>query len=253
MTWYPQGKTSIESKWNLNGRLAWAIMESPGFLTLLYCMWAIPQQQGIATLPWANWTMAGMFTIHYVYRGLLSALWLNPSMSPIHIFVFLMAFAFNTVNGLSLGGWLGGYGPTTVHDWSGRLYEIEIGLVIWGWGLMANIFHDDDLREIRRAAMRRQKAQAEKDGKPLEGVKKYYMMPKNGLFHFVLYPHYLCEWFEWAGFWCVGGWHCVPARTFLINEIATMTPRAIQGRRWYIEKFGKEKVGNRKAVIPGLL
>lgn len=251
--WYPQGKTSIQSRYNLPGKWAWLVMESPGFMSLLYCMWAIPKQEGLDGLPWANWTMAAMFTIHYFYRSWLSALWLNPSMSPIHILVFAMAFTFNLINGLSLGGWLGGYGPKTVYDWSGRMYEIEVGMVMWGWGLMANIFHDDDLREIRRSALRRQKAQAEKENKPLEGVEKLYMMPKNGLFHFVLYPHYLCEWFEWAGFCVVGGWNCVPARTFLINEIMTMTPRAVQGRRWYIEKFGKEKVGNRKAVIPGLL
>ncbi len=251
--WYPQGKTSNKSKFNLPGKWAWLVMESPGFLTLLYCMYTIPKQQGIETLPWPNWTMAAMYSIHYFYRAWLSPLLLNPSMSPIHILVLLMAFAFNTVNALSLGGWLGGYGPTTRLDWSGRLYEIEVGLVIWGWGLMANIFHDDDLREIRRSAARRQKAQAEKEKKPIEGVEKLYMMPKNGLFNYVLYPHYLCEWFEWAGFCIVGGWSCVPARTFLINEIATMTPRAVQGKRWYIEKFGKEKVGNRKAVIPALL
>lgn len=101
--------------------------------------------------------------------------------------------------------------------------------------------------------MKRQREQAVKDKKPLEGVDKYYMLPKNGLFHYVLYAHYLCEWVEWAGFWMVGGLHCVPARTFLLNEISTMLPRALSGRRWYIQKFGKDKVGNRKAVIPGLL
>ena len=226
------------------------MMESPGFISLLYCMWAIPKQQGINGLPWENWTMAALYTIHYVYRAWLSPLLLNPSMSPIHPIVYLGAGAFNIINGLSLGGWLGGYGPLTRRDWRGRAYEIEIGLVIWGWGLMANIFHDDDLREIRRSAIRRQKAQAEKENKPIEGVEKLYMLPKNGLFNYVLYPHYLCEWFEWAGFWLVGGLHCIPARTFLINEITTMLPRAVQGKQWYIEKFGKEKVGNRKAVIP---
>ena len=174
-------------------------------------------------------------------------------MSPIHLFVAVAAAVFNTLNALSIGGWVAGYGPTTVHDWAGRLYAIEIGLVIWGWGFLGNIFHDDDLREIRRSALRRQKAQAEKENKPIEGVEKLYMMPKNGLFNYILYPHYLCEWIEWSGFWLVGGWDCLPARNFLINEIAAMLPRALQGREWYIEKFGKEKVGNRKAIIPGLL
>lgn len=148
---------------------------------------------------------------------------------------------------------------------------MEIGLVIFGWAFLGNIFHDDDLREIRRAAGRRQKqAQMEAEAKqsqsqpPQTEVKpqettttttteKLYMLPKNGLFHFILYPHYLCEWIEWFGFYMIGGWDCIPARTFLLNEISTMLPRALAGRRWYVEKFGKERVGRRKAIIPGIL
>lgn len=228
-------------------------MEIPGFLTVLYCMVTIPRAENLPGLPWANWTMCGVFVIHYIYRAILSPLVLNPSMSPIHPLVMLSAIGFQLANGLSIGGWLGGYGPRTVYDWSGRAYEIEIGLMLWAWAFLLNIFHDDDLREIRRAAMRRQRAQAAKDGKPVEGIDKFYMIPKNGLFHYVLYAHFLCEWFEWLGFWLIGGLHCVPARSFLLNEISTMLPRALQGKRWYIKKFGKEQVGNRKAIIPGLL
>ncbi|KAK4575207.1 hypothetical protein LTR86_001059 [Recurvomyces mirabilis] len=253
---YPQGKTSIESKFNLPGKWAWFLMEIPGMTMVLYCMFSIPSTVGFATpqaLPWANWTMAGVYTIHYIYRAILSPLVLNPSMSPIHPFVFISASAWQVINGLSIGGWLAGYGPTTIWDWSGKLYYIEVGLIIWGWSFLGNMFHDDDLREIRRSALKRQQQKAKEEGKSIEGVDKLYMLPKNGLFHYVLYPHYFCEWLEWAGFWMVGGWDCVPARTFLINEISTMLPRALQGRQWYIKKFGKERVGNRKAVIPGLL
>lgn len=228
-------------------------MESVGPAMALLCMFTIPKELGIKELPWGNWTLIGLYTIHYTYRALIGPLLLNPSMSPIHPMVFFSATIFNIVNGLSIGGWCAGYGPTTVHEWSGRVYQIEIGLVVWGWALLGNMFHDDDLREIRRAALRRQKAEAEKDGKPIEGVQKFYMMPKNGLFHYVLYAHYFCEWIEWFGFYMVAGWDCTPARTFLINEISTMLPRAIAGRRWYISKFGKERVGKRKAVIPFLL
>lgn len=174
-------------------------------------------------------------------------------MSPIHPLVWTLAFLFQVFNATSLSGWLAGYGPTTVYDWAGRYWAMEIGLVIWAWGLLGNIFHDDDLREIRRAADRKQRKEAERLGKPVEGVDKVYMIPKNGLFAFVLYAHYLCEWIEWAGFWMVGGWQCVPARAFLVNEITTMLPRALQGKRWYEKKFGKDKVGNRKAIIPGLV
>jgi 3-oxo-5-alpha-steroid 4-dehydrogenase 1 len=191
--------------------------------------------------------------VHYIYRAVLSPLFLNPSMSPMHPLVWLFALLFQLCNAISLGGYLAGYGPTTDGDWAGRYWAMEIGLIIWAWGLLANMFHDDDLREIRRAADRKQQKEAAETGKPLEGVDKVYMLPKNGLFRYVLFAHYLCEWIEWAGYWMIGGWRCAPARTFLINEISTMLPRAMQGKRWYEEKFGKEKVGRRKAVIPGLL
>lgn len=133
---------------------------------------------------------------------------------------------------------------------------MELGMMIWALGFFANIFHDDELREIRRAALRSQKARAaqqdekEKGGK---GVEKVYMIPQNGLFELILYPHYLCEWIEWGGFWLMAGSGCVPARNFVLNEIATMLPRALQGKQWYIERFGKDKVGEKKAVIPWLL
>lgn len=227
-------------------------MEVPGFITVLYCMFTIPDQLGLDSLPWGNWTMAGIYTLHYIYRAIIFP-WAQPTMSPIHPFVFVSAAAWQIVNGLSIGGWLAGYGPQTEGDWAGRLYYIEVGLVIWGWGLLGNMFHDDDLREIRRSVIRRREEQAAKGGKSAESVEKLYMLPKNGLFHYVLYAHYLCEWIEWAGFWMIGGWACVPARSFLLNEISTMLPRALSGKRWYIEKFGKEQVGSRKAVIPGLL
>lgn len=135
--------------------------------------------------------------------------------------------------------------------------RIELGFMIFALGLVANIFHDDELREIRRAALRKQAA-AQNDpstgkNKGNKKVDKVYMIPQNGLFNYILYPHYFCEWIEWAGFYIMAGSGCVPARTFLINEVATMLPRALQGKAWYVERFGKEKVGGRKAILPGIL
>ena len=136
---------------------------------------------------------------------------------------------------------------------------MELGMMIWALGFVANIWHDDELREIRRASARNQKRRAEEaeksTGKDKGTIKvdKVYFVPQNGLFWWILYPHYLCEWIEWSGFWIMGGLACVPAQNFLMNEIATMLPRAVAGKKWYIDKFGKEKVGGRKAIIPGLL
>ena len=174
-------------------------------------------------------------------------------MSPIHPFVFISALSFQLINSTSIAGYLAGYGPTTNADWQGRILWVEVGLVIFAFGFMGNLFHDDELREIRRATARNQEKRAKEKGEPGKGVDKVYMIPQNGLFAWILYPHYVCEWIEWCGFWMIGGMGCVPARSFVINEIATMLPRALSGKRWYVQRFGKEKVGNRKAVIPGLL
>ena len=136
---------------------------------------------------------------------------------------------------------------------------MEVGMMIWGTGLLFNILHDEDLREIRRASRRKQiklQEEAKKEGKKGDEevkVEKVYMMPKNLLFQKVLYAHYLFEWMEWCGWWMMGGWGFTPGRIFVVNEIAVMLPRAIQGKRWYVENFGKEKVGGRNAVIPYLL
>ena len=231
-------------------------MELPGVTALLYCMSTLPTQ-GIMSLPLENKVLGGLFAIHYAHRAVIGPL-IAPSMAPMSVFVWFSAFCFQVANGLSIGGWLGGYGPTTRQDWlseknlnykSGARFEL--GIMLWALGLVGNIWHDDELREIRRAAMRKQKKQ-EKDGngKPVD---KVYMLPENGLFRWILYPHYVCEWIEWGGFWLAAGKGCVPARTFLINEIVTMLPRAVQGKQWYENKFGKEKVAGRKAVIPGIL
>ncbi|KAL9100398.1 MAG: hypothetical protein Q9163_004220 [Psora crenata] len=177
-------------------------------------------------------------------------------MSPMHFIVWLSALSFQLINATSIGGWLGGFGPVTREDWQGAGPRVEVGMMIWAVGLMATMYHDDELREIRRAAARNQKRRQDAkagDEKSKKGVDKVYMIPENGLFRVILHPHYFCEWIEWCGFWMVGGWACVPARIFVVNEVATMLPRALQGKRWYVERFGKEKIGAKKAVIPGVI
>ena len=55
------GKTSTESRFNIPGKIGWATMEAPGFVTLLYIMVTLPQKNGIEHLPGANWLMAALF------------------------------------------------------------------------------------------------------------------------------------------------------------------------------------------------
>lgn len=209
-------------------------------------------------------------------------------MSPIHISIWISAIIFQLMNGISIGGFLAGYGPAITADMTksailpgsnksqvdwlqiASRWRRELGIFIWALGFATNIYHDEVLRDIRRPIKKEgvnpEEAEKhkigslgqEKIGKQISGkekhcVNKLYKIPQKGLFQFILFPHYLCEWIEWSGWWIAGGSLFFPARTFLINEITTMLPRAIQGRNWYIERFGKEHLAGRRAIIPGLL
>ncbi|KAL2024155.1 hypothetical protein VTK56DRAFT_9935 [Thermocarpiscus australiensis] len=259
-SWHGMGKTSVTSRLNLPGRIGWLTMEAPGFLTLLYHQSTLPAQAGSpAPLPWQNKVLAALFVLHYAYRALLFP-FLQPSMSPLHLFVWLSAVAFQLANGLVLGSWLAAYGPTTQAEWAAvqpSTAQFAAGLALFYVGLAANYYHDDELREIRRRERARRERLAAKDDegrtKKKMTVEKHYEIPQAGLFKVALYPHYLAEWVEWFGFWMAAGWGCVPARCFLLNEMAGMLPRAVKGRQWYAEKFGEDKIKGRWAIIPGVI
>ena len=67
--YYPMGKTSTTSAFNVPGKIGWATMEAPGFITLLYLMYSLPKQEGIESLPFANWTMAALFVSPSLWPG----------------------------------------------------------------------------------------------------------------------------------------------------------------------------------------
>lgn len=230
-------------------------MEAPGFLMLVYTVHSL--SGGVAGLPWRNQVLTGLFVIHYIYRAIVFPL-LQPSMAPIHLAVWTMALTFQLLNASCLGAWLAVHGPTTAQEWTRQspLPQFILGLSLFYAGLAANFFHDEELREIRRRRLRRLRHEHRRGGDQRGGGYKgggYYEIPSAGLFRYILYPHYLCEWVEWTGFLVAAGWTCTPAWAFLVNEIFSMLPRAVRGRAWYIHRFGRDKVGRRRAVIPGLL
>jgi 3-oxo-5-alpha-steroid 4-dehydrogenase 1 len=254
------GKTSVTSRFNLPGRMAWLTMECPGFMTLLYVLKTLPAEHGITDLPWQNKVLASFFVMHYIYRAVLFP-FLQPSISPLHIIVWAFALIFQIFNGSMLGSWLAAYGPTTQAEWRAQwspfgIAQFALGSVVWFGGLLANYYHDDELREIRRRVIdnqqREEREQQKKTGQQKVSVEKHYQIPQAGLFRYMLYPHYFVEWVEWTGFWMMCGWSCKPAMAFVVNEVFAMLPRAVAGRRWYVQRFGEDKVGKKWAVIPGI-
>ncbi|KAE9574206.1 hypothetical protein CGMCC3_g9829 [Colletotrichum fructicola] len=259
ISWYGMGKTSVVSRLNIPGRVAWFLMEAPGFTTMLYIMFTLPGKMGVEDLPWQNKVLAGLFVLHYCYRAVLYPL-IQPSMSPIHPAVAFSALGFQLCNATCIGGWLAAYGPTTPAAWERQLGAFGVaqfvaGIGLFYVGLVGNYFHDEELREIRRAEMRRQeRIVKEQRAKGVEGkvsVDKHYRLPDALLFRYVLFPHYFLEWVEWFGWWMASGWG-MPGRAFFVNEVTAMLPRARSGRGWYVERFGEEKVGKRWVIVPGV-
>lgn len=181
---------------------------------------------------------------------------LQPSIAPINIGVWLLAFGFQMANATCLGSWLAAYGPTTEAAWASQssVLQFSLGILVFYVGLSSNFFHDEELRDIRRREASRQEHIRRQQGSKGHGagLGKHYEIPQQGLFRYMLYPHYFSEWIEWAGFWMAAGWSCSPALAFLMNEIFSMFPRAVNGRAWYVQKFGKDKIGKRWTVIPGV-
>ncbi|KAI0142985.1 3-oxo-5-alpha-steroid 4-dehydrogenase [Xylariaceae sp. FL1272] len=249
-SWYAMGKTSVESKLNIPGRIAWFTMEIPGFMTLLYHMRTLPAQHGIEDLPWQNKVLASLFVMHYIYRAVLFP-FLQPSMSPIHVMIWASAILFQVCNGTAIGGWLAAYGPTSQAEWEAQGYSdarFAIGLIVFFVGLCGNYFSDEELREIRRGELARQ-SKLKSQGKTVD---KHYEVPQNGLFKYMLFPHYFMEWIEWTGYWIAGGFGFTPAMCFLLNEVSAMLPRAVSGGKWYKEKFGEDKIKGKWVIIPGV-
>ncbi|KAK6524244.1 hypothetical protein TWF694_005900 [Orbilia ellipsospora] len=265
----PMGKTSIKSILNLPGKLSWILMElvSPTSFLLTFFLNTPSPIATLNALPTSHKILTVLYLIHYLNRALISPL-RAPAYAPAHIIVLIIGTYFNYLNGYSLGSFFLLQQGTVPHGW----LRFIIGVVVWVVGFWGNVWHEDLLYEIRRRARREhlERAKGKKDdgvGKGVEVLEvgegrlvvrgenngHIYEVPQGGLYQYCWHPHYFMEWVEWAGFLiAAGGWQCPPAINFLVNEIASMTPRAFQGLEFYKQKFGR-KTPNRKAVVPFLL
>lgn len=213
--------------------------------------------------------LAAAFLLHYLNRALISPL-RTPSRSKAHFIVPLFGISFNLMNGYLQGAFL----ATSPLPLTRPRPAVVLGLSLWALGLAGNIYHDEILLDVRRNTR-------------YKGGPEVYSIPRGGLYSWVSYPNYLCEWVEWAGFaWAaapppwslsalllsllslpfrdlrfsrlmfdLGSWHpTYPAPyAFLLAEICTMLPRAHRGHRWYRRKFGIRYPKERWAILPGLV
>lgn len=150
--------------------------------------------------------------------------------------------------------------------WKSPLWYL--GLAGWAIGFAGNVMHDEILMNIRKPNKQAQSSQKRFDDKTsvCKGTSKY-SIPRGGMFEYISFPNYLCEWFEWLSF-AFAAIHSLPIFTHLSikDAIATalstppclfpfvliclMAPRATNGHKWYKRTFGDKFPRERKAIIP---
>ena len=96
--------------------------------------------------------------------------------------ILVCAVGFNIVNGLALGGWLGGYGDAGGVGGG----QVLVGAGIWALGLGGNVWHEEILRRARKG-----EGEAGK-GKVVRVGGREYRLPKGGGFAVCWYPHVSC-------------------------------------------------------------
>jgi len=275
-----------------DGRKAWIVMEIFSPIVFLYSLATAPlaqQNPGLPSITSPRGLLTMLYLIHYANRALISPL-RTPSRSGQHMIVTLFGICFNMLNGFMMGSHLSS--PFTLlwfqSPRSTQRAEYKLGLILWAFGFIGNLVHDEILMNIRRKANATGKAR-EKSGQHKE---EHYAIPYGLLYKYVSYPNYFCEWVEWFGFALAAGpipfqlsslslssvvsflspVHLAsaikqlvaePAVTFLPNlsppwifliaEVVTMLPRAYKGHLWYRQRFGDSYPKDRKAVIPFLL
>lgn len=169
----------------------------------------------------------GLWLLHYANRAVISP-FLSPRMASSRLDIVVMSAFFNCVNGAWVGHDLG-----VLNSQEFMLSQkVLVGLALFFVGWTINLSSDYHLQSARR------KSRSDE-----------YILPEWGLYKYIVSPNYAGETVEWIGYSVIlgmeSGWQ------FVIWTICNIWPRARTNLVWYREKFGT-KVGNRKAIVPGV-
>ncbi|KAH9821168.1 hypothetical protein DFH28DRAFT_951691 [Melampsora americana] len=267
----PHGRAANTLGFNVNGSVAWFLMELVSPVTCIMAACVDINSDGnynfnlsrIWTLSTARLILLLAFLLHYFNRTVVST-FRNPSRSRMHIIVPVMATMFNLLNGYLIGTSISGRCPPAPTQssktiaspvWSWAMFYLCMGG--WAVGFASNIIHDEILYDLRRSSV---------------GTRKYsiphgflYSKPFGG----VSCPNYLTELLEWFSFAnaayicfqhleqpntiCDHSVYDSPPGLFFLAMLGVLIPRAIRTHNWYKEKFGEGVPKNRRAIIPGLL
>lgn len=208
----------------ISNRFAWSIMEVFVLVVMYFFLLRGTNSQTLASR-----IIIGLFTIHYLNRGIIYPLRIKTNGKKMPVVIMVSALSFNLANGFIFGYYLGNL-RTYSNDWLLRP-QFLIGFIMFVIGMIINIQSDNILIGLR---------------KPGETG---YSIPTGKLFRYISAPNHFGEIIEWCGFailvWGLPGW------AFLAWTLANLLPRAMSHHKWYQEKF-PDYPRERKAVIPFL-
>ena len=232
----PYGRYTTQKGWGplLPAKLAWFFMESPNLWIpgVVYVHYA---NEACANNPYNNKLIA-MFVLHYINRTMLYPLRMPKDANPMPISICLMAFIYCIWNALTQSLALGIVNCSdTISGSVVASSRFFIGVIVFFTGFGINVHADSTLLHLR--------------GKPVNGKRQGYKIPRGGMFEFVSCANYFGEILEWAGFALASG--SVAGAAFAIFTFCNIGPRAYNHHKWYLQKFDDYPM-SRKAVIPFL-
>lgn len=218
----------FDKKWGLpiNNKLAWVLMETPVFITMLVMWVASPVK--FNTVPLIFFLL---FELHYFQRSFIFPFKMSGK-SKMPIGIMLMGVVFNVLNGYIQGKWLFYLAPADMYvkSWL-TTPQFIIGVAIFIFGMAVNWHSDHIVRNLRKP-----------------GDTNHYL-PKGGMFNYVTSANYFGEFIEWCGF-AIMTWSWAGA-LFAVWTFANLAPRANTINKRYQQWFPEEMKGkNLMRIIP---
>lgn len=230
----PYGRYTTSKGWGplIPAKLAWFFMESPN-LWVSAIVYLYYSEESCSSNRHNN-TLMCMFVLHYLNRSVLYPLRMPRDANPMPISVCLLAFCYCVWNGLTQALSLGVVNCQHVASESVLWSSLNnLGILIFFTGMAINVHSDSVLLHLR--------------GKPINGRRQGYKIPRGGMFEYVSCANYFGEILEWSGFALASG--SVAGAAFALFTFCNIGPRAYKHHQWYLSKF-EDYPKSRKAVIP---
>ena len=227
--------------WPVTGRQAMLLIYTPAFLFALHrsAVFARLWQRGALAAAVTNGReplTAALLAVHF-FKRLVETLFLHRYSSTATDGAVGATIGVYYLLTSALIAWAQGGVPATAYASPAAKGLLLVGLVLFTVGQLGNLYHHYLLRLLRSSSP------------SSSSTGKNYVVPRGGLFAYVVTPHYLFEIIAWAGLALVT--QQANAALVAVSMASYLAGRAKQTLAWYTDNV-KGFPKDRKAMIPGL-